>query len=477
MIKVCKKKEVMTMEKDNYRDGKHIASTNKSKEILYDLNNGVFLKLLVLESVYPPREDSKMLVDCINNLNYQKGKAVEIGCGTGLASIILAKNGWKVDAFDINPYAVISTVENISRASVEHSITVNEGGLGEKDFNISEDTELIVWNLPYLTPPQDNEPRLEWIEEASMSDLNGEGWGHHLADLLEDKIHSLDPKLLVLLLQRKYPKSPSTTEYWANLGWSHRVLSSKWLYNEKLEVVAYWRPGVGTEPKKLQVCVSTMDEAKKLPIEGWQRVTTRSQTNGRGRRKSAWESKNEDLLATWSIRKTLLKELQPGLIQILIGAKISKIINQYCKWPNDIVDEKGEKIGGILIEMDTESENLRVGIGINQSSNKIGNLKIGGWRESIPELTLENLFSRIDAKLSTLFEDHPLLKTKLKTEEMKSESWRSLTKLLSRGYTLGSDHGSSRVIKLNTNGELSIFSNESKENIHNLDSLRWSFNP
>ena len=127
--------------------------------------------------------------------------------------------------------------------------------------------------------------------------------------------------------------------------------------------------------------------------------------------------------------------------------------------------------------MDTESENLRVGIGINQSSNKIGNLKIGGWRESIPELTLENLFSRIDAKLSTLFEDHPLLKTKLKTEEMKSESWRSLTKLLSRGYTLGSDHGSSRVIKLNTNGELSIFSNESKENIHNLDSLRWSFNP
>ena len=470
------KNEDLGMKKDFLTRDDYVISRNESKEISFNYDNDNMLRLLVPKTVYPPREDSKMLSDCINSLNETKGKAVEIGCGTGLISIMLAKKGWTVEAFDINPYAVISTKENISRASVKKSVSVNEGGLGEKNFSIPKETKLIVWNLPYLTPPNENEPRLEWIEEASMSDLDGEGWGHHLADFLEISKDILNPELLVLLLQRKYPKSPSTTKYWSDLGWSHRVLKSKWFHDEKLEVVAYWRPGLGIFPKRLQECHSTMDEAKKLPTEGWQRVTTRIQTNGRGRRKSSWVSKNEDLLATWSIRKKILEEIKPGLLQVLVGAKISEIIHQYCKWPNDIVDEKGEKIGGVLIEMDSENDKLRVGLGINQFSSIIENLKIKGWKERNPELDVDTLFSIIDAELSTLFEEHPLLDLKINADMMKFESWRSLTKLLSRGYSLNSKTGGSRVTKLNQDGELSITSFGHQENICDLDSLKWSFN-
>jgi len=476
MIKVWKKKEVLRVKKDISIQDEYVTSRNNSKEIVFNFDNDNRFELLVPKTVYPPRKDSEMLADCINNLGEPNGRAMEIGCGTGLISIILAKNGWKVEAFDINPYAVISTEENISRASVKQSISVNEGGLGEKNFSISEDTTLIVWNLPYLTPPSEGEPKLEWIEEASMSDLEGDGWGHHLADFLDINREVSNPGLLVLLLQRKFPKSPSTTKYWSDLGWSHRILKSKWLYDEKLEVVAYWRPGLGILPRKLQTCNSTMDEAKKLPENGWQRVTTMSQTSGRGRRKSQWISKNEDLLATWSIPKTILKELDPGLLQVLIGAKISEIIGRYCKWPNDIVDQNGEKVGGVLIEMDSESKNLRIGLGINQFGAIIGDLKIRGWKETTPELGLDTLFSIIDAELSTLFEDHPLLPTNIDLEVIKSESWRSLTKLLSRGYSLNSEHRSSRVTKLNLNGELSIISNEQQEDLHDLDLFNWSFN-
>ena len=192
---------------------------------------------------------------------------MEIGCGTGIVSINLAKKGWQVEALDINPYAVISTKENIIRAGVDGLVFTKEGGLGEQGFRISEDVKLLVWNLPYLPPPGENELRLEWIEEASMSDLNEKGWGHLLVEYLEKNIKKIDPELLIILVQRKYPASPSKTSDWSDLGWSHRILDSCWLFEEKLEVVAYWKPGLGVSVKKLVECDSTMDEAKKLEIK------------------------------------------------------------------------------------------------------------------------------------------------------------------------------------------------------------------
>ena len=109
-------------------------------------------------------------------------------------------------------------------------------------------------------------------------------------------------------------------------------------------------------------------------------------------------------------------------------------------------------------------------------SSIIENLKIKGWKERNPELDVDTLFSIIDAELSTLFEEHPLLDLKINADMMKFESWRSLTKLLSRGYSLNSKTGGSRVTKLNQDGELSITSFGHQENICDLDSLKWSFN-
>ena len=427
------------------------------------------------KTVYPPREDSRLLIDSIDKLNQSKGKAMEIGCGTGIISINLAKKGWKVEALDINPYAVISTKENIIRGGVEELVSTQEGGLGEQGFRIPEDVTLLVWNLPYLSPPSEDEPRLEWIEEASMSDLNEKGWGHLLVEYLEKHIEKINPELLIILVQRKYPASPSKTSDWSNLGWSHRILDSCWLFEEKLEVVAYWKPGIGVPVKKILECDSTMDEAKKLSIYGWQRIITEKQTIGRGRRNSDWNSKDNDLLATWSINKTLIEQINPGLIQIAVGSRISNILGQYCKWPNDIVDNNGHKMGGVLVEMDSESENLRIGVGINRFNHQIGDLIIRGWKENLPKLELDQLFSIIDAELSTLFEEHPLLENKFDIGEIKSESWRILSRLISRGYSLNMDGISSRITALETDGYLSIISNNHSRNIHDIDTLEWLF--
>ena len=108
-------------------------------------------------------------------------------------------------------------------------------------------------------------------------------------------------------------------------------------------------------------------------------------------------------------------------------------------------------------------------------NDTIGNLKIKGWKEITPELRLEKLFPIIDAELSTLFEKHPLLENKIDKDGIKSESWRSLSKLISRGYTIETEKGNSRITKLNTNGELSVVLNNYEENINNIESIRWSF--
>ena len=433
------------------------------------------IDLLIPKTVYPPREDSELLFDIVKNVIKAKGSAIEIGCGTGLISIILAKNDWKVCAFDVNPYAVIATKENIQRASVEKLVSVKEGGLGEEGFRIPRETKLVVWNLPYLTPPKENELRLEWMEEVSMSDLQGEGWGHRLVELLEADKDQIDPEILILLLQRKYPKSPSNTEKWNGLGWSHRVLDSKWLFDEKIEVVAYWKPGLGTPVKWIEECDSTMDEARNLPQSGWQRIITKKQKLGRGRRGNSWISNNEDLLATWSIRKTILNEISPGILQVSVGAIVADTIGQYSKWPNDVVDCKGDKIGGVLVEMDSEHERIRIGVGINQYSGVIDDKKVTGWTETTPDMRLETFFENIDSKLSTIFEEHPLLDNKIQGDRIKDKAWNSMSRLLSRGYSLKIKNREVRIIGMNEQGELVVLSNGETQIIQSIDDLRWSF--
>jgi biotin-(acetyl-CoA carboxylase) ligase/methylase of polypeptide subunit release factors len=458
---------------DEYQSGGTLDLSSRS--IILDSKNENKIELLIPKTVYPPREDSKLLFDIVKNISGTKKSAVEIGCGTGIISIILAENGWKVYSFDINPYAVISTKENAQRASVGGLVSVKEGGVGEETFTIPKETKLIVWNLPYLTPPKENEPKLEWIEEASMSDLKDEGWGHRLVELIESQKDELDPEILILLLQRKYPLSPSSTEKWTNLGWSHRVLEAQWLFDEKIEVVAYWKPGLGVPIKNIEECESTMDEAKKLPKKGWQRIITKRQNLGRGRRGDSWISKNEDLLATWSIRKTILGEISPGLLQVAVGARIANVIEQYSKWPNDIVDSEGNKIGGVLFEMDSENETLRIGLGINQFDGVVEGKKVTGWRKNAPNMNLETLFSIIDSELSTIFEEHPLLNNNINEGEIKEKAWNSMSKLISRGYSLKAKEREVRIIEMNKQGELAVFSDEEVIIIQNIEDLRWSF--
>jgi release factor glutamine methyltransferase len=103
------------------------------------------IELEVPETVYYPREDSLLMAKVIEDLKIEKENVLEIGCGSGFLSILLAMKGAGVTAVDINEEAVGATESNAKANGVD--ITCLRSDLFEKT---DERFDMIVFNPPYL---------------------------------------------------------------------------------------------------------------------------------------------------------------------------------------------------------------------------------------------------------------------------------------------------------------------------------------
>ena len=106
------------------------------------------IEIETFEGVYDPAEDSWMMCKYLPN---ELGSALEIGCGSGIISIHLAKKGNQVTSVDINPKAVNATKFNAKQNQV--NIEVLESDMFEKVKGRKFD--FIVCNPPYLPPTED----------------------------------------------------------------------------------------------------------------------------------------------------------------------------------------------------------------------------------------------------------------------------------------------------------------------------------
>ena len=440
-----------------------------------EFNNGSneSIDLIVPVTVYPPREDTDLLLAALEKLEGGVGNAVEIGVGSGAISIALAQRGWKVRGFDVNPFAVAAARGNVESIGLTNSTHIEEGGPGETGWKLPSNCDLIVWNLPYLNPPGKNQPSLPPIEEAGLTDLDSKGgWSEYLRVLLSGNIQMKDD-LLVVILFRTEPISPSSPNDWISSGWGANRLARKRLADETLEVWAFWKPGGGVEPIVIDSTNSTMEEAKKLHRTNWQRVLTLTQKKGRGRRGSVWESEEGDLIGTWSTNKEILQSISPGLLQTIIGGLISNRLDIQCKWPNDLMFD-GRKIGGILLESSSDDERIRVGVGINKKSRLLNGISVSGWEEMNCELSYEDVFKRIDGALASAFSAHYRVSF-LDKEEMLEISWKSISTSLSRGVFAELNGERVRIIGIEEKGTLEISNEINIASTDELGGLIFSF--
>ena len=327
----------------------------------------------------------------------------------------------------------------------------------------------MVWNLPYLDPLEHDGDFLEPIEEASMSDLP-RGWSDKLLEVVDDDL--IDSNCLVVLLHRTDPDSRSKPDSWIRNGWSCRQLDSMRLADERLEVLCYWRPGAGETVKVMAECESTMDEAKLLNNGGWQRVLSLSQTSGRGRRGSSWQTQEGGLACTWVLSEETLERYSPGLIQTSVGAAVSDALGCCVKWPNDLMSEDGRKLGGVLVEGSSADDGIRVGIGLNREGGVVDGAPVVGWNEFVGEKTIFEVFEILDAAISSLFEEHPLAPP-VERDELIILSWKGLSRSLSTGVGIRLDGAPQRAVGLNGEGHLLAESKGRVGNIDDLGRLDW----
>ena len=426
-------------------------------------------KVLVPPTVYPPREDTQLLCRAISELSRHGGKAVEIGCGSGIVSIFLASLGWDVTSFDVNPYAVSATRGNLERHAFP-SDRVEESGVGD-GLQIPDDTELVVWNIPYLDRMNENGGLAEQMEEVALSDIPDGGWGGPLLDLLSKNPKSISPRIVVLLVLRTDPVSSSKISEWRARGWSCRALKSDRMGNEKIEVFGMWRTGFGEEATKIETCNSTMDEAMKLGDGGWKRVFSSMQSGGRGRRGAKWFSKEGGVFATWNLDSRLLENIPAGILQTSIGSLVSTELGAMMKWPNDIIAPDGRKMGGVLVES-SEGDSIRVGVGLNRYGFDEEGISGSGWEETLGKVEAKEVFKKIDWSISSLFEDNGTLPS-TSLESLISISWNALSGLLSEGTAVLVDGEVMRPVGLNDMGEIEAMGSNGQEVVRDLDGPEW----
>jgi len=106
----------------------------------------------VPDSVYYPEEDSLLLTESVKNMATQGVACLDVGCGSGLIAVTMAKKGATVTASDISKEAVNATRKNAKANAV--SLTATESDLFSK---ISDKYDLITFNPPYLPEGEGDE--------------------------------------------------------------------------------------------------------------------------------------------------------------------------------------------------------------------------------------------------------------------------------------------------------------------------------
>lgn len=120
---------------------------------------------------------------------------------------------------------------------------------------------------------------------------------------------------------------------------------------------------------------STMDLARTLALElavsesGL--VVAREQLAGRGRRGKSWVQPEAGLYATF-VFSSAVSLVQIAGLSLAVGVVAAEVLEEFgvqisLKWPNDLLTNRGEKLGGILIETVARDGivTVLVGVGIN----------------------------------------------------------------------------------------------------------------
>ena len=385
------------------------------------------VELYIPPTVYPPREDTDLLNEVLKSIApFGSGKLLEIGSGSGALSISAATLGWKVDACDINPYAVAATRHNAKRVGIE--INVQEGGIGPVGGPYAWQPgayDVVLWNMPYIPHEEIGDCLLGPLEEAALIDTHPDGllsvFARTMAKNLLCKINGI--ALLVCRDRFGWKRSIDTLR---QHGLAARIVRTHTFEDdEAIHVLAAWHPFISNKHHRVREIDSTNAELLRGQYAPGDSLRASIQTEGRGRHGRSWQDHPQSFKGSWVLRKMDLSSIDLRM-QLFVAHEIKHVLRYEkkhidllkIKWPNDLLlressEQKWRKFGGILFQSYSKGDEQRIvlGVGLNTEMDRLG---VG--QGSLAQLKVASsnteLFAMLNAVLSSIFENkHPALET------------------------------------------------------------------
>ncbi len=181
------------------------------------------LKLKLHPQVYEPAEDSFLLAE---NLEVREGDfALDMGTGTGIIALLMARKAEFVVGADINPIAVELARENARLNGIENV----EFLVSDLFENIEGKFDLITFNAPYL-PGEPEEP-------IDMALLGGQSGREVLNRFLEEVGDYLKPRGRLQIVQSSITGVHETLKKLENMGFKAEVTAKKHMFFEDIVLI------------------------------------------------------------------------------------------------------------------------------------------------------------------------------------------------------------------------------------------------
>ncbi len=191
---------------------------------------GIRVRGILLEissEVYVPAEDSLLLLDSIDGLGNLEGlRCLDVGTGTGIAAIYMARRRCETFATDLTAESVELTYKNAKINGVV--LHVAQGDLTRHFRNSSFD--VVVFNPPYLPEPPGR-------SELSLSWAGGSGGREVIDRFLRDLPRVLREGGRALILHADYNDPHQTSKWGGERGFDVRVVGRRKLAFHELVVL------------------------------------------------------------------------------------------------------------------------------------------------------------------------------------------------------------------------------------------------
>lgn len=181
----------------------------------------------VFDGVYPPSEDTYLLLDAVD-FNIEDS-VLEIGCGAGLGTVLAASRTHSVVGTDISLEAVKNTRENIKRNHQEDNTEVFQTDLLSAVSTKSK-FSIIMFNPPYL--PAD--------ESTTMMDHAHIG-GEHGSEITQRCIHQASKHLYdggrLFVVVSNLSNISAIVKTLEETGFQVEFVAERSLFFEKIQVI------------------------------------------------------------------------------------------------------------------------------------------------------------------------------------------------------------------------------------------------